>query len=251
VSSERRTQLVKAMNDVSAARRAAEAAGATTEEIQRLVTETDRLRQEYIQGLPRVAIAADPFLGSIVTASIDTDGLDGPFWDAMNPARPAETMPPSFVVFTGAMLLSRPDLETTTYLCLPGPARPFVLPALLNRDGVVSVLASIPIGRHTGYAVSYFSRVPLELTDQARLPGEWGRREYWRRDLGRPVRLAAALEDDPAPDFNLAPWIDRGTLAWVAPGDATMTLRRDRTGCPYITLSGDRRPQRVQLGQVW
>lgn len=244
---ERRTAVLEAIEDVVVARRGAEEAGATSEEIGRLRRRVLDLRQQYVEDLPQRPIARDPFGGSIVTAAVDTAGLDGPFWDAQDPARRAEVMPPSFVVLTGAMRLSRLHLEHTPHLCLPGPQAPFVVPALLGRDGVKAVLATVPVGPHIGYAVSYFT--PRD-SEPPPLPNEWGRREHWLRERGRPLTMSGSFDVDPSPDVDLRPWIDRAKLAWVAPGDAAMRLRWALPGCPYLTWRGPYRHQRVQAGEI-
>ena len=169
----RRAAIVSAMGDVAAARRRAEAQGAGFDEITPFLEKLDRLRRRYLDGLPTVLVARDPFDGTPVSVAMDTAGLDGAFWDAENPVRPAEDMPASFVVLSGALRLSPDHLELTTHLCLPGPPVPFVVPELLGRDGVQAVLATVGIGGHTGYAISYFSPRP---TEPPPLPNEWGRR---------------------------------------------------------------------------
>jgi hypothetical protein len=244
----RRAATLRAIGDVVSARRRAEARGASTEELTSLIASITDLRRSYVADLPEVAIGRDPFDGPVVTAEMDNAGLDGPFWDAGNPARPATTMPPSFVVLSGAMRLSLDDLEHTDQLCLPGPAVPFVVPEVLRRDGVLAVLAELDVGAHTGYAISYFSPRPSEPPP---LPNEWGRREYWLRDRGEPLQMGTSYDLAPSPDFDLMPWIAAGKLLWIHPGDETRTLQRTPEHCPFLGLSGERRHQRVQLGKVW
>jgi hypothetical protein len=234
--------------NVTAARRRAESDGSPSAGIQSLVDRNLELRRAYVELLPEVPLGRDPFTGKVVTAVLDTAGLDGPYWDAENPARPAETMPASFVVLSGGLRLSPDHVEHTAYLCLPGPAVPFVVPEVLGRDGVQAVLATIGIGAHTGYAVSYYTPRPAEPPP---LPNEWGRREYWLRDHGEPVHMATSFDELPPPDFDLAPWIGAGKLAWVRPGDKTLEPVHEVDGCPYIELEGTHRHQRVQAGQVF
>jgi hypothetical protein len=243
-----RAELLAAMATVLDERRNAEDAGAGFNELCPVLDRLLELRNRYVDELPATPIARHPFDGSVVTAAIDTAGLDGPFWDAENPARPAEAMPAAFVVYSGAMQLVPSCVEDTPYLCLPGPTVPFVVPDLLGREGVQAVLVTAPVGAHTGYVVSYFS---LNKSEPPPLPNEWGRREYWLRAEGRPVHMATSYDGWPAPDFELGPWIDEGKLAWVAPGDATLGLERRSDGCPYLELPGDHRFQRVQLGQIF
>ncbi len=246
----RRAEFLAAIAAVTDERRRAEDGGASFDDLRPVLDRIFELRHRYVDELPATPIARHPFNGSVVTAAIDTAGLDGPFWDAENPARPAETMPAAFVVYSGAMRLAQDQIEHTPYLCLPGPPVPFVVPDLLGREGVQAVLVTVAVGPHTGYAVSYFSTRPSEPPP---LPNEWGRREYWLRDDGQPVHMATSYDEWPAPDFELRPWIDNGKLAWVAPGDITLRLERRPDGCPYVGLASDsdHRFQRVQLGRIF
>jgi hypothetical protein len=243
-----RAELLAEMASVVDERRRAEDAGAGFDELRPILDRLLGLRKYYVDDLPATPVARHPSDGSVVTAAIDSAGLDGPFWDAQNPARPAEIMPPGFVVYSGSMRLVPDGLEHTPYLCLPGPPAPFVVPDLLEREGVQAVLVTVAVGAHTGYIVSYFSSGRSEPPP---LPNEWGRREYWLRTEGRPVHMATSSDGWPAPDFELTPWIDGGKLAWVAPGDTTLSLERRSRGCPYLELRGDHRFQRVQLGQIF
>ena len=60
------------------------------------------------------------------------------------------------------------------------------------------------------------------------------------------------LVEDPATfEYELAPWIDRGKLSWIAPGDAALTLRSTAKDCPYLGLDGVREPQHIEAGKVW
>jgi len=243
----RRAEVLADMAEVTAARRSAESAGASMGVIQGFRDQMEDLRRRYINGLPQVPIARDPLEGGIVTAAIDTAGLDGPFWDAENPYRPAEPMPASFVVLSGAMRLSAQQLEYFQHLCRPGPPVPFVVPDLLKRDGVKAVVATVPVGPHTGYAISYFS--PRD--EPPPIPNEWGRGEFWLRHRGHPTTMDAAYDNDPAPDFDILPWIRSEKLAWVAPKDPFMKLRWVPDRCPYLVPQGNYEHQRAQVGKVW
>ncbi len=51
-------------------------------------------------------------------------------------------------------------------------------------------------------------------------------------------------------DFDLMPWVNRELLTWIAPGDASLTLRQGLGGCPYVNLPGTRALQRIQYGTI-
>jgi hypothetical protein len=243
-----RATMLESMESVQHAKRVAEEDGAPYAQVSDLVAQSVALRRAYAEALPQIAIGRDPLDGALVTVAFDAEGLDGPYWDAQNPARPAETMAPSFVVLTGAMAVLSDRVEFTEHLCLPGPPMPFVVPELLARAGVTAVLATLGVGSHTGYAVSYYSALPPEGPP---LPNEWGRREYWLRESGRPMTMGTSYDNLPEPDFDLGPWIEQAKLCWVAPGDGEFRLRWERDGCPFVDLPGERRFQRIQAGEVF
>ncbi len=51
-------------------------------------------------------------------------------------------------------------------------------------------------------------------------------------------------------DFDLTQWVTRKLLNWIAPGDASLTLRQGIDGCPYLNLPGSHAVQRLQYGTV-
>ena len=215
--------------------------------------EVDLLREQiselwdaYAESVPRLPLARCPFTGTTIHHSCDDAGLDGLWWCYESPVRPDESLPPTFLALTGAVTISPPP-EEFPFLCKPGPAVPYVLPALLSQRPVKSVLRAFPVGRHTAYALSYFVELPgLTLAR----PNTWGTGLHtWTDQSGR-QRWAEADEDGEIRDFDLAPWLESGQLMWIAPGDASLTLRSGAAGCPYVGLGGERRPQYVQFGEI-
>jgi hypothetical protein len=135
--------------------------------------------------------------------------------------------------------------ETCSFLCKPGPGVPYVLPQLLRAPPVKAVVRALPVGRHTAYAVTYFVELPgLRLPR----PNTWGTDHYSWIEAGR--RRWGQADEEEAWDFDLDAWLERGKLLWIPPGDASLSLRSDRAGCPYVGLSGEQRPQYVQYGEV-
>jgi len=201
------------------------------------------LRTEYARGVPIVPISRCPFTNEVLRHSIDTFGLGGLWWDYESPCRPTESVSSTFVGLTGA-LRTGGAIAYTPFLVKPGPSVPFVVPRILEA-GAVAVLSEVAIGVHTGFAVAYFAQTPLITT----LFNEWGANSYRHYDRGVAQSWGAASQAD-AMDFELAPWVDRKLLNWIAPGDASLELHQGIDGCPYLDLPGTRAPQRIQYGSV-
>ncbi len=204
------------------------------------------LREAYVASLAPRAVSRCPLTGVAVEVSIDDAGLDGLWWSYEAPARPLDPAPPTLLALAGAVALAEP-VEAAPFLAKPGPEPPFVVPRLLGLPGVQAVVSTVPIGRHTGYAVAYFADP---------LPGgvarfnTWGSNEYRVAAAGR-AGWATVAEDPDDYDFDLAPWVEAGRLAWVAPGDGSLTIRTGAAGCPYLGLGGRRSVVRIREGRVW
>jgi hypothetical protein len=129
-----------------------------------------------------------------------------------------------------------------------GPEPPFVLPRILEHPSIKGVVSSVLIGEHVGFVIAYFADGPhpdLERVD------DWGARshQYLRAD-GSPT-AGHSVQADEEKDFDLGPWFDSGKLQWIAPGDASLTLRSGREGNPYLGLGGERRRRYLQEGETW
>lgn len=201
----------------------------------------------YVELLPVRPISRDPLSGEVVSYCIDDSDLDGPWWNYEAPARPAvQPVPTTYFALTGALRLGGAPTPAP-FLCKPGPAVPYVIPRLLERPGVTAVVSSLPIGAHTGYAILYSSDPQPTGIERA---NTWGTGSYVVEDDGRPT-WGAVVEDFDDFDFELAPWIRSGKLAWIAPGDDKLALRTDGESCPYLGLDGSREFPRIQNGRVW
>jgi hypothetical protein len=194
------------------------------------------ISQRYEDLQPEVTVARCPHSGVLVRWPIDTVGLDAWFWEYLNPARrPPDSLPPTWLAMTGAMRLADP-VEHPPFAVVPGPEVPFVVPRILNNPGVRAVISEVPVGAHTGWAVSYFGLLP----ERIELVNLWGSNTY-------PVYEGGVANgwhwDVPAVsqyDFELTDWLRSGALLWIAPGDDSATLREGPDGCPYVDLPGRR-----------
>ena len=218
-----------------------------TEAAERAREEMAEWGKAYRAGVPIVAISRDPFTGDVFETSIDTYDLDGLWWAYDWDYRPWVEPPPGLFAWTGALAPDGPFPEWTMK-AMPGPEVPFVIPRILEQPSIKAVLSSVLIGEHVGFVIAYFADGPhpeIERVD------DWGVRfhQYLRPD-GSPTSDHATQRESEK-DFDLGPWFDSGKLLWIAPGDASLTLRSGREGNPYLGLDGDRRRRYLQEGNEW
>lgn len=211
-----------------------------------LLDEIRDLTQQYLDGLPKVAISRCPFSGDPVIHSLDLFGLDGLWWDYEAPQRPIESLPDTFHALCGSVDLATP-VEKTTFVVKPGPGKPFVIPDLLGDPNVVAVLSSVRIGAHTSYPICYFSSSPDSVGFQ---PNSWGA-SLKLEGRGLPGYGWSSREILPHEmDFDLEPWISSEKLGWIAPGDPAARIRTSVDDCPYKDIKGTQELQTVYRGKV-
>lgn len=213
----------------------------------RAAAELAEVRRNYEEGLPRLFLSRCPWTGLLLRFAFDPLGLDGLWWDCRNPARPLRNRIYSCQAVTGAVLLDG-QIEPFPFLAKPGPAAPYVIPRLLLDPEVKAVISAAPCGRHRAWCVAYFA--PCDKPGLA-WPNDWGANERQVERAGGAWAREEALDAEEEWDFDLAPWIRFGKLAWIAPGDPALALRYGLEGCPYAALAGARRMQYVQDGEVW
>lgn len=242
----RRRALLKEYVELSSA--IAEVEGADTLDVQRLsvlVEAKMALVFEYQDGFAPRAVARCPFTGERASLAVDTFDLDGLWWDWGSPLRSADDLPDTTFAYNGAMRLGTP-VAAAPFVARPGPEVPFVVPRVLSHPGLRAVISTLPVGPHTGYPVMYFADpVPLDL----RRVNHWGASLYFARTstgFGQHYVPEGVAEYD----WDLAPWIERGKLSWIAPGDEALELRSSVEGCPYLGLEGRREISLVLDGEV-
>ncbi len=204
------------------------------------------LRARYLAALPRVALSRCPITGAAFEMAVDADGIDGLWWRYRDPVRAALDPPASLRGIVGALRLGA-DPERTGFLVYPGPGVPYVLPRVLADERTAAVVSQLAIGPHTGYAIAYFAPPPVEPADA----NEWGADRYAARLADGRLGWGERDEESDAIDPDLAPWIERGRVRWIAPGDASLTPRSGLAGCPFVGLDGPRAFQRIQYGRSW
>ncbi|MGC4092493.1 MAG: hypothetical protein QM756_32375 [Polyangiaceae bacterium] len=196
--------------------------------------------------MPRLALSRCPSCDKPLYRAFDAFGIDGPWW--RSDSQPEEPQPcPHFCVLLGALdvsaCVSRPDFDV-----YPGPGVPFVVPRLLEQEGMVAVVSQVALADGAkGYAIAYFAprRPPIQS-----LAAPWARTNFvyttqlgvhaWRRSSETPTGEGAEFWD-----YDLAPWLARQKLRWCVPGEREPTLSSgNATACPFIDLPG---PRHVQL----
>jgi len=222
----------------------------TSEERLRLEALMGGVRAEYAERLPRIALSRCPICGTELRRAFDPHSLDG-FWWAPMPLvlfeEPASCE--HFCVLLGAYdLCGRAPTEVMgTNVVVPGPQVPFVVPRLLSLDSMRAVTHRVDLPQgDRAYPVAYFAEEPIA---SAQLHQPWGRESYQVVDADG-VPQGFEIKNDRW-DFVLRPWIEKGSLLWIAPGDVDLKLRGAADGpCPYQDLPGERRPQEIRNGQL-
>jgi len=209
--------------------------------------ERSQAQADYIAMLPMRRLSRCPFTEAVLERAIDDVELDGPWWDHNDPARPPSPQMPTLVSLSGAVRLAH--VPFTHFLAVPGPEVPFVAPRLLLADGVKAVLSSVRIGEHQGYCIAYYAHAPGPPRHVARL-NDWGANYHIVRGTSQMEHHSERTHDSEW-DFDLAPWIDYGSLLWIAPDDDELVLCSTVDDCPYLGLPGRRGITRMQGGDAW
>jgi len=200
----------------------------------------------YFRDLPRLAMSCCPHCDKPLFRAFDPLGLDGLWW--RTDAQPDEPQPcPHFCVLVGAVNLRasrpRPDFDLH-----PGPDAPFVIPRLLQQEGMVAVVSEIQMtDGAAAYPIAYFAtrRPPVQT-----LVAPWARTNFvYSTQLGAHAWRHATdpASGEPEPDrwdFDLSPWVARGKVRWCAPGSDRSTLTAaSASACPFANLPGTRQRQ--------
>lgn len=202
--------------------------------------------QEYEAATPIVSLSRCPISGEVFETSLDLFGLDGLWWIYDRDIRPTVAAPPTLFAFSGALAIDGPIAAVPT-LTMVGPGRPFVLPRILDHPALRAVVSAVMIGEHVGFPIVYFADpIPADLPST----DDWGHSIHYRLDSRGHPTSAHATEYDPDKDFDLAPWIERGKLSWIDPGDIDLTLRDELDACPFLGLGGPSGRQYIQNGSV-
>lgn len=199
--------------------------------------------------LPYVRMSRCPFCGFVAEEQFDPYGIDGYWWQQAVAIRCYGSPPrcPHYFCFTGALALARP-VDVLDFDVEPGPEVPFVVPSLLEPSGMKVVISSTPVGRHIGYPIFYYGEPIVE--EQTGL-NDWGYHQWSAYCDGKRAGWSSRRVLRHECDYDLAPWIARGKVQYILPGDETLTLRSTVEGCPYLNLPGRRVHNRIYKGELW
>jgi len=236
----RRDSAVVRLRRVQAVQNAEETRLLPIGERRRIRAEAQELKREYYKSLPQIEISRCPYDGNPVRKRMDVFGIDGPWWDVSGWEEPP-TGDEHIVTYKGAL----PDAHRLVDEVPPGseihigPAAPFVVPRLLSKEGVVCVIAPVPV--LTGALLITYFADPILPAGESSEP--WLRRMFYYTDEKGFSRWNTR---DDIWDFDIARWLDEGgrKIYWAAPGDASMKLVTGRSkDCPYVDLPGTHSPQ--------
>jgi hypothetical protein len=237
--------------------------------------QTEQMRDQFLDlirtykaKVPIIPLSRCPYCQAINYHSLDYFDLDGlwwkrPFWgmgwrlagELCCRPRQRHRLCPHFWTLSGALHFGQ-RLPSHPLVIYSGPEVPFVMTRLLEQHSMRAVISSLAVGDHTAYPIVYYS--PTKPVVPEEFFKEWA--NYYAVLVQENGRIAFVEDASYQPwgstyqswpyDFELAPWIQRGHLFWIAPGDESLTLRQEPDGCPYLHLLGRRERLFIRDGQI-
>jgi hypothetical protein len=202
---------------------------------------------EYADRLPRVRLSRCPLCGTDLKRVFDPWGLDGPWWHAGPTVRYEEPKTcEHFMVLLGALSMNgRIPVEAVDEV-QPGPAVPFVVPALLHLPGMVAVVSKTALATgDIAYPIAYFSDQEIHPRS---LQQSWCRTTHWFANAAGGQSWTIANYPF---DYDLQPYLEAKQLRWFDlddPEAGVKTLDAAET-CPFLDLPGDRERQLIAFGE--
>lgn len=186
---------------------------------QKVRQELEELEDEYIHRLPILQLSRCPYCNEPLLRQFDPYDLNGEWW---NPLWHDRDDPPTckhFLVLQGALNLNglTPTEVQTKDGIVPGPEVPFVIPRLLEMEGMVTVVHTLPVaGRYTAYPIGYFAfQRPLQTENTQ----SWCRATFSLDE----VMWTSRNEHY---DYDIIPWVKRGKVFWLDPNDPTLPVAK-------------------------
>jgi hypothetical protein len=153
--------------------------------------------------------------------SVDPHGLDGTWWAGDVEPAPCR----HFCAVLGALGPNENPPRAGDFEVRPGPQVPFVVPRLLELDGVIAVISRMHMDN--GYAVCPIAYFAERRPSPQDLTASWRKGFTYETQLGETSwRLSDELWD-----FELTPWISRKKLLW-ARGEGDEMKLEGGTDCP-------------------
>ncbi len=208
------------------------------QEYSKALDELKDLEDKYTTGLSRKTLSRCPFTNETYSLSIDTFGLDGLWWDAENPIRVYEEESQTFFAITGSVNIIG-NTPNVSFPIKPGPAVPWVSPRLLSNENIKAVLSHIKIGEYDAYVVVYYSK---DKTIEIERINTWGTDYYLAEDAEGLAVIGSTFDEEEEYDFDIAPWIKKGKLKWIALRDKSLELQDITDNCPYLDIVGYQYP---------
>ena len=212
------------------------------QEYGKALDELQVLENKYVSILPKKIISRCPFTNNIFNLTIDSIGLDGPWWDAELPVRRIENEIQSYFALTGSINITG-ETPKIPFSVKPGPAVPWVSPRLLNNQSIIAVLSYIKIGIYDAYVTVYYSN---DITAEIERINTWGTDYYIANNLEGFAITGSTYDDEEEYDFDIAPWIREGKLKWIDINDDSLSLMDSVDDCPYLNISGYKYPVLIQ-----
>src|SRR5438067_4305000 len=119
--------------------------------------EAQNWKARYFERLPKPVMSCCPFDQKPLRRSFDPFGLDGPWWepDAITQEPPSC---PHFCVLQGAVNFAGKPPLAGKHQIRPGPQVPFVIPRLLEYEGMIAVISQLRMENgYIAYPVAYFA----------------------------------------------------------------------------------------------
>jgi hypothetical protein len=231
-----------------AMRQAAEAAPFSADEVQGLHraeaawAHIRQLEREWMDALPVVTVSTCPHCDQPLRLKMDIHGLEGPWW------RPEALRPPPsgcrhFRVLRGAVSHHQRPVPVVPFEIRPGPEAPYLLPQLLDVEGMVAVVGSVPMddGREI-FPIAYFLETSASGGRSTAPTAHWpGLLHVFPGADG----AASWKHADEHWDFDLAPWHGRGQLRWCLPGSRNTVLNGE--GDPFLEVDAEARRGQIVL----
>ncbi|GAM09400.1 hypothetical protein OR1_01678 [Geobacter sp. OR-1] len=221
----------------------------SSKQISDLYKEEDDILEEYAEILPFLPISRCPICNGVLECVVDLFGIDGPWWAKGNIVDfPAPQSCEHFRLLLGAIdfgSVKEVPEASKHKIVYPGPGVPFVIPRIIELANMKAVISCFDLtGEYSCYPIAYFSEKPFH---GAFLHQPWAREAYQVLDEQGNYKGWTISND--ALDFDLRPWIEKGILFWIEPGDAIMDLKQQGK-CPFEDLPGIRSPQLIERGEI-